>query len=85
MKQKIIQGLELVRSLYKSIGSCSNHHTDDVIELLHIETAIDQAIIAASRQKKIVILRVIPGDGKLILFVKYLGFFRSTSVKLRVA
>jgi hypothetical protein len=57
-------GAEIVRTLYKSITSCSDHHTVDVIKLLHIETPVDDAIVRGANENKVVIVTGNPGDGK---------------------
>lgn len=57
-------GPHVVRTLYKSITSCSDHHTDDIIRRLHIETPVDDAIIRGANEHKVVIVTGNPGDGK---------------------
>jgi hypothetical protein len=57
-------GAELVRTLYKSITSCSDHHSDDVVRRLHIDTPVDDAIVRAANKEKVVIVTGNPGDGK---------------------
>ncbi|MEM4724575.1 MAG: hypothetical protein QXP01_06150 [Candidatus Hadarchaeum sp.] len=61
-----VSGDDIVRSLYKSILSCADHHDDksSVLKGLHIKTAIDAAIIKAVGENKIVIITGNPGDGK---------------------
>lgn len=57
-------GAELVRTLYKSIASCSDHHAVDVINQLHIDTPVDDAIVRGANENKVVIVTGNPGDGK---------------------
>lgn len=57
-------GPHIVRTLYKSITSCSDHHTDEIIQRLHIETPVDDAIVLGANEHKIVIVTGNPGDGK---------------------
>ena len=61
---KVSGGDDIVRSLYKSTASCADHHDASFLRDLHIQTAIDDAIILAARQNKIVIVTGNPGDGK---------------------
>ncbi len=57
-------GAEIARTLYKSITSCSDHHTDRVIEQIHIPTPVDDAIVLGANENKVVIVTGNPGDGK---------------------
>lgn len=57
-------GDDSVRSLYKSSSSCADHHDPDFLKTLHIQTGIDDAILLAALEHKIVILTGNPGDGK---------------------
>ena len=57
-------GPDIVRSLYKSLSACADHHDPALIRRLHIPTAIDDAIVMAARQNKVVIVTGNTGDGK---------------------
>jgi hypothetical protein len=59
-----VSGGDIVRSMYKSSSSCADHHDAAFLKDLHIHTAIDDAILLAVRQNKIVIITGNPGDGK---------------------
>ena len=54
-------GSQIVRTLYKSITSCSDHHTDEIVRRLHIETPVDDAIVRGANEHKIVIVTGNPG------------------------
>jgi hypothetical protein len=60
----MVSGPDVVRTLYKSITSCSDHHTDDVLKRLHTPTPVDAAIVRAANDDKVVIVTGNPGDGK---------------------
>lgn len=57
-------GPSVVRTLYKSITSCSDHHTDEIVRRLHIPTPVDDAIIRGANEHKVVVVTGNPGDGK---------------------
>lgn len=63
-------GDEFVRSLYKSLSSCAEHHEYDVIERIHIKTPIEDAIVMAARRNHVVVVTGNPGDGKTHLIRK---------------
>jgi hypothetical protein len=63
-------GDEFVRSLYKSLSSCAEHHEDDVIERIHIGTPIEDAIVMAAKKNRVVVVTGNPGDGKTHLIRK---------------
>lgn len=70
-----VSGDDIVRSLYKSASSCADHHDDAFLKGLHIQTAIDNAILLAARENKIVIVTGNPGDGKTHLIRRVQGEF----------
>ena len=72
---KVLSGTETVRSLYKSLASCSEHHSNDLLSRLHIVTPIDDAIALEARSDKVVIVTGNPGDGKTHLIRKVRGEF----------
>lgn len=53
-----------VRHLYKSVSSCADHHDSDMMDKLHISTAIDDAVVMGAKQGKVVIVTGNTGDGK---------------------
>ncbi|MCA9607806.1 MAG: DUF4338 domain-containing protein [Myxococcales bacterium] len=53
----------LIQSLYRALGACADHHSDDTVALLHITTPVDDFI----RQKapgRVIFVTGNPGDGK---------------------
>ncbi len=70
MSEQVVCGPDLVRTLYRSISSCSDHHSEIAIDQIHISTSADSAILEAAHKKKVVILTGNPGDGKTHLIRK---------------
>lgn len=75
-------GPDIVRALYKSIATCSDHHSEDVITQLHIPTSVDDAIIRAAEDNMVVIITGNPGDGKTHLVRKLREHFPNTIKKV---
>lgn len=65
-----VESARTVGSLYKSFSSCSEHHAPELLDLLHISTAVDEAIVIRARSKKVVLVTGNPGDGKTHLIRK---------------
>lgn len=55
---------ELVRGLYRALSSCADHHEDSTIQLLHVPTAADEAVLTAASNRFVVFVTGNPGDGK---------------------
>jgi hypothetical protein len=53
----------LIQSLYRATGSCADHHSNSVVERLHVETPVD-AFIKAQASGRILFITGNPGDGK---------------------
>jgi hypothetical protein len=53
----------LIQSLYRALGACADHHSDDVVKRLHIETPVD-AFIKAKAARRVLFITGNPGDGK---------------------
>jgi hypothetical protein len=71
---------ELVRDLYKSISACADHHDDQIIKSLHIPTPIDDALVMAGKQDKVVIVTGNTGDGKTHLIRAVSAQFSKTII-----
>ncbi|MBF0305007.1 MAG: hypothetical protein HQL41_05090 [Alphaproteobacteria bacterium] len=74
----VFPALDVVRSLYKSLSACADHHDQALIEQLHIATAIDDAILMSAKQDKVVIVTGNTGDGKTHLIKQVEGQFNKT-------
>lgn len=55
---------ELVRSLYRSLAACADHHDEKTVELLHIETAVDSFLRLRAAKGGVIFVTGNPGDGK---------------------
>lgn len=58
------KGPSLVRSLYRSLASCADHHDATTVAMLHIETAVDSFIRIQARRGGVIFVTGNPGDGK---------------------
>jgi len=65
-----IDGEENIRSLYKSLLSCADHQDEKQINMIHIGTPIEDALIRATKEGKVVLVTGNPGDGKTHLIRK---------------
>jgi hypothetical protein len=74
-------GKDIVRSLYKSLLACADHHDPEILRRIHIPTAIDDAIVMAAKQDKVVIVTGNTGDGKTHL-VRQVGSEFSKSIAI---
>ncbi|WP_086001533.1 Druantia anti-phage system protein DruA [Plesiocystis pacifica] len=54
---------ELIQSLYRDRGACADHHSDEVVRVLHIETAVDGFVKKWARGR-VLFVTGNPGDGK---------------------
>ena len=53
----------LVQNLYRALNACADHHTEDEIAQVHIETAVESFIKDRARDR-VVLVTGNPGDGK---------------------
>lgn len=60
----------IIRHLYKSYLSCADFLNPTILELIHITTPVEDKIIFAAKEKKIVFATGNPGDGKTHLIRK---------------
>ncbi|MDP2758387.1 MAG: hypothetical protein Q8O45_12300, partial [Desulfurivibrionaceae bacterium] len=60
----------IVRHLYKSRLSCADFQSQAIIDSIHISTPVEDKIILAAKEKKIVFATGNPGDGKTHLIRK---------------
>jgi len=58
------KGPDIVRALYKAAMACADHQEEALIRKLHIATPLDEAIVFAAKEKKVVLVTGNPGDGK---------------------
>jgi len=57
-------GLDFVRSLYRGSSAYADNQGMDLLSSIHIETALDEAILKAVKDGNDVVLTGSPGDGK---------------------
>lgn len=53
----------LIQSLYRALGACADHHSDETVSQLHITTSVD-AFIRAKAAGRVMFVTGNPGDGK---------------------
>lgn len=58
-------GLSFVRNFYRGSSAYSDHVEHGLLEKIHLETRLDQAILDAVASKKDIVLTGNPGDGKI--------------------
>lgn len=56
--------VELVRSLYRAVSACADHHDTATVDHLHIPTHVDEFIVAKAKAGGVVFVTGNPGDGK---------------------
>ena len=54
---------QLIQSLYRALGACADHHSDEMVSRLHIATPID-AFIRENAPGRVIFVTGNPGDGK---------------------
>lgn len=59
----------LIQSLYRALGACADHHSDDTVALLHIPTPADD-FIREMAPGRVLFVTGNPGDGKTHLLRK---------------
>jgi hypothetical protein len=57
-------GLDFVRSLYRGNSAYADNQKEDFLNIIHIKTILDDAILKAVKNGKDVVLTGSPGDGK---------------------
>lgn len=55
---------KLVQNLYRSTAACADHHDSSTVNLLHIETTLDQFLRFRAKQGGVIFVTGNPGDGK---------------------
>lgn len=56
--------MSFVRQLYKSIATCSDHHSEEQLLAIHVPTPVDDFVRNVLRTGKVLFLTGSPGDGK---------------------
>ncbi|HWP36029.1 MAG TPA: Druantia anti-phage system protein DruA [Gemmatimonadales bacterium] len=56
--------MSFVRRLYKSMATCADHHSDEQLLAVHVETPVERYVRNALRAGKVVFVTGSPGDGK---------------------
>lgn len=70
---------ELIQSLYRALGACADHHSDETVALLHIETPVD-LFIREHAPGKVLFVTGNPGDGKTHLLRRLSGELAAAGV-----
>ncbi len=55
---------DLVQRFYRHLSACADHHDERIVELIHIETAVDEFIRARVAEGALIFVTGNPGDGK---------------------
>lgn len=62
--EQSVSGPQLVRGLYRSLAACADHHDENTVALLHIETAVDSFLRLRAPKRGVIFVTGNPGDGK---------------------
>lgn len=57
-------GLQFIRDFYRGTSAYADHIDSELLSCIHLETRLDNAIIAAAKKGKDIVLTGNPGDGK---------------------
>lgn len=63
MTQEEKRDPRLIQSLYRALGACADHHSEDIVALLHISTPVDD-FIRKMAPGRVLFVTGNPGDGK---------------------
>jgi hypothetical protein len=72
---------ELIESLYRARGACADHHDDDTVTEIHIETQVE-AFVRKNAPGRVLFITGNPGDGKTHLLKRLQNDLKSANVKL---
>lgn len=71
----------LIQSLYRALGACADHHSDDTVALLHIATPVD-GFIREKAPGRVLFVTGNPGDGKTHLLRRLSGELARAKVEV---